>query len=246
MTPASAGDGGTTDGHKMVRRDRTPALPGDGGITDGHGDTALGGRHDSCIRGRRRHHRRTGRGDIRSRTHLLHGRATAASPTATVAQNSLCDMTPASAGDGGTADGHKMVRRDMTPALPGDGGNTDAHGGTTLAGRHDYCVAVWRRHHRRTAVSLWPERTLKLSCSGLSHGMLPSFKEFDRLVHTAICFDEIRTDHILGNRDLFQSGQWRIKLGQSNCGQHEYSVWLYFIPIIICAKDLILDPESLK
>ena len=95
------------------------------------------------------------------------------------------------------------------------------------------------------AMSLWPERTLKLSCNGLSHGILPSLKEFDRVLHSAICFDEIRTDQILGNRELFQSGQWRIKLGQSNCGQHEYSVWLYFIPIIICANELTLDPQSL-
>ena len=36
-----------------------------------------------------------------------------------------------------------------------------------------------------------------------------------------------------------------MKLGQSACGQHEYSVWLYFIPIIVCANDLVLDPKSL-
>lgn len=95
------------------------------------------------------------------------------------------------------------------------------------------------------AMSLWPEQTLKLSCNGLPYGIVPSLKEFDRTQHKAICFDEIRTDQILGNRELFQSGQWRVKLGQSNCGQHEYSVWLYFIPIIICVNDLILDPKSL-
>ena len=96
------------------------------------------------------------------------------------------------------------------------------------------------------AMSLWPEQTLKLSCNALPSGILPSLKEFDRTVHRAICFDEIRPDQILGNRELFQSGQWRVKLGQSNCGQHEYSVWLYFIPLIICANDLTLDPNSLS
>jgi len=95
------------------------------------------------------------------------------------------------------------------------------------------------------AMSLWPEVTLKLSCNALPYGILPSLKEFDRSMHKALCFDEIRPDQILGNRELFQSGQWRVKLGQSNCGQHEYSVWLYFIPIIICANDLVLDPKSL-
>ena len=95
------------------------------------------------------------------------------------------------------------------------------------------------------AMSLWPEETLKLSCNALPHGILPSLKEFDRTIHKALVFDEIRTDQVLGNRELFQSGQWRVKLGQSNCGQHEYSVWLYFIPMIICANDLLLNPTSL-
>ena len=88
-------------------------------------------------------------------------------------------------------------------------------------------------------------KTLKLSCNALPYGILPGLKEFDRESIDCLVFDEIRVDQILGNRELFQSGQWRVKLGQSNCGQHEYSVWLYHIPIIICANDLILDPNSL-
>ena len=128
----------------------TPEPPGNSGIIDGQGGATIAGRHDSCIAGRQRHHRRTRWGNNRRASRLLRCRATAASPTATVAQNSLCDMTPASAGDGGTTDGHKMVRRDMTPALPGDGGNTDGHGGTELAMRHDSCIRGRRRHHRRT------------------------------------------------------------------------------------------------
>ena len=95
------------------------------------------------------------------------------------------------------------------------------------------------------AMSLYPEKTLKLSCNALPYGILPSLTDFDREKIRCLVFDEIRPDQILGNRELFQSGQWRVKLGQSNCGQHEYSVWLYFIPIIICANDLILDPNSL-
>ena len=116
-----------------------------------------------------------------------------------------------------------------------------------VVGRCSVLALIGESNSAKTwkAMSLWPEMTFKLSCNALPHGILPSLKEFDRTVHKAICFDEIRTDQILGNRELFQSGQWRVKLGQSACGQHEYSVWLYFIPIIVCANDLVLDPKSL-
>jgi hypothetical protein len=100
------------------------------------------------------------------------------------------------------------------------------------------CGKTWK------AMSLFPERTLKVSCNGLPSGIVPSLKEFERQKHSAIVFDEIRPDQILGNRELFQSGQWPVKLGQSNCAQHEYSVWLYGIALICCTNSLKVDPAS--
>ncbi len=94
------------------------------------------------------------------------------------------------------------------------------------------------------AMSLFPTTTLKVSCNGLPDGILPSLKEFDRSKHQAIVFDEVRPDQILGNRELFQSGQWPIKLGQSNCAQHEYAIWLYGVAMICCSNNLNLDEKS--
>ena len=87
-------------------------------------------------------------------------------------------------------------------------------------------------------MSLWPGRTLKVSCNGLPNGIMPSLKGFSRQEHSAILFDEVRPDQILGNREVFQSGPHVCKLSQSACGQHEYSVWLYAIPLICCSNNL--------
>jgi len=95
------------------------------------------------------------------------------------------------------------------------------------------------------AMSLFPNQTLKVSCQGLPNGILPSLKEMDRNIHKAICFDEIRADQILGNRELFQSGPFPTKLAQSACGQHEYSVWLYGIAMLICTNSLEVNEKSL-
>lgn len=100
------------------------------------------------------------------------------------------------------------------------------------------CGKTWK------AMSLFPGKTLKVSCNGLPDGILPSLKAFDREKHHAIVFDEIRADQVLGNRELFQSGQWPVKLGQSNCAQHEYSVWLYGVAMILCTNDLKVNPKK--
>lgn len=94
------------------------------------------------------------------------------------------------------------------------------------------------------AMSLFPARTLKVSCNGLGIGLLPSLRALDRGKHRAICFDEIRADQVLGNRELFQSGPYPCKLGQSACAQHEYTVWLYGMALILCSNDLSVDPKS--
>ncbi len=94
------------------------------------------------------------------------------------------------------------------------------------------------------AMSLFPGRTLKVSCNGLGFGLLPSLQSFDRSKHSAICFDEIRADQVLGNRELFQSGPYPCKLGQSACAQHEYTIWLYSIALILCSNNLDVNPKA--
>lgn len=96
------------------------------------------------------------------------------------------------------------------------------------------------------AMSLWPGETLKVSCNGLPLGILPSLKDFSRRKHRCICFDEVRPDQVLGNRELFQSGQWPVKLGQSACGQHEYQLWIYGVAIVLCANDFEVDQKSIS
>jgi hypothetical protein len=87
------------------------------------------------------------------------------------------------------------------------------------------------------ALSLYgPEATLKVSCQGLPVGVIPSLSRFDRQVHKCICWDEIRTDQVLGNKEVFQSGPWIVALGQSVCNQHAYEVWLYQIAHILCSN----------
>jgi hypothetical protein len=92
------------------------------------------------------------------------------------------------------------------------------------------------------AVDLWGhEKTLKVSCNGLQNGLLPSLKDFDRERHSAIVFDELQPEQILANREIFQAGVHENKLSQSACGQHEYRVWLYCIPLIGCTNSLDID-----
>ena len=174
MTPASVGDGGITDGSRCSnRRQRnrllprwataasptatveqqspasmTPASARSGVITDGHRGTIVAGKHDSCVGGRRRHHRRPRWNNKRRTKRPLHRRATAASPTATVEQQSAGNMTPASAGDGGITDGHggattagkhdslnfQRSHGSMTPASVSDNGIADGHGVSTVSG----------------------------------------------------------------------------------------------------------------
>lgn len=87
------------------------------------------------------------------------------------------------------------------------------------------------------ALSLWgPRATLKVSCQGLPPGVIPSIARFDRRQHQCICWDEIRADQVLGNKEVFQSGPWIVSLGQSVCNQHAYDVWLYHTPHVLCSN----------
>ena len=96
----------------------------------------------------------------------------------------------------------------------------------------------------KKAASLFPGRTLKVSCNGLPLGILPSLKEFKRSDHDAILFDEIRMDQVLGNRELFQAGIWPTKLAQSACSQHEYKVWCYGTAMILATSSIQINMDT--
>ena len=78
--------------------------------------------------------------------------------------------------------------------------------------------------------------TLKVSCQGLAPGTIPSISRLDRRIHSAILWDEIRPDQVLGAKEVFQSAPWVVSLSQSNCNQFAYEVWLYGIAHILCSN----------
>ena len=87
-------------------------------------------------------------------------------------------------------------------------------------------------------------RTLKVSCQGLGKGIIPSIVNLDRQRHRCILWDEIRTDQVLGNKEVFQSGAFLIHLGQSQCNQHMYSKWLYCIAHVLCSNSFPMSVEE--
>ena len=88
--------------------------------------------------------------------------------------------------------------------------------------------------------------TLKVNCSGLPAGVLPSLAKFDRAKHKAIFWDEIRPVQVLNNREIFQSNQFEQVMSQSICNQHSYAVWLYFIPMILSTNEFDMDHKDLS
>ena len=87
-------------------------------------------------------------------------------------------------------------------------------------------------------------RTLKVSCQGLGKGIIPSIVGLDRQRHRCILWDEIRSDQVLGNKEVFQSGAFLIHLGQSQCNQHMYSKWLYSVAHILCSNCFPMSVEE--
>ena len=85
-------------------------------------------------------------------------------------------------------------------------------------------------------MSLYPDRTLKVSCGGCPEGVLPPLSSFDRALHAAILFDEVRPDQVLPHRELFQANQYWQTLGQSACNNYAYRLWVYGIALILCAN----------
>jgi hypothetical protein len=95
------------------------------------------------------------------------------------------------------------------------------------------------------ALSLWGVgRTLKVNCQGLAPNTLPSIADFDRTKHCAILFDEIRTDQVLGNKEVFQAGAFTVSLAQSNCNIFCYQLWLYQVACILCSNSFPMSNEN--
>ena len=80
------------------------------------------------------------------------------------------------------------------------------------------------------------QATLKVNCQGLSLATLPSLSTFDRRLHRAILFDEIRPDQVLGNKEVFQAPAFPVSLAQSNCNAFCYQLWLYQIALVCCSN----------
>ena len=87
-------------------------------------------------------------------------------------------------------------------------------------------------------------RTLKVSCQGLGKGIIPSIVDLDRQQHGCILWDEIRSDQVLGNKEVFQSGAFLIRLSQSQCNRHMYSKWLYSIAHVLCSNCFPMSVEE--
>lgn len=95
-------------------------------------------------------------------------------------------------------------------------------------------------------MSLHPGATLKVCCGGCPEGALPSLQAFDRSVHKAILFDEIRPDQVLKHREVFQANQYVQTLGQSACNAYNYQIWVYGIAFILCANAWDLRSDKLS
>jgi hypothetical protein len=80
------------------------------------------------------------------------------------------------------------------------------------------------------------EQTFKVSCQGLSTGLIPSLRDFDRKVHKCIIWDEARYDQVVNNKEVFMSCANPVALQQSACNQHVFHKWLYQTAHILCSN----------
>lgn len=88
-----------------------------------------------------------------------------------------------------------------------------------------------------------PDCTLELNCQGCSPH-LPSLRTFDRSKHLAIIWDEIDEQQVLQNKLVFQAGLQVITLGQSQCNQYAYAVFLHGIAMILCSNTFMMPHPS--
>ena len=89
------------------------------------------------------------------------------------------------------------------------------------------------------AKALWgPEDTYFVPCQGVDE---PNMLDFDRNKHRAVVFDECSSSVVLRSKALFQANNDFQKLGQSQCNQHCYTVWMYAVPLIVCTNTWLSD-----
>lgn len=81
-----------------------------------------------------------------------------------------------------------------------------------------------------------PDVTLVLSCQGALHPALDRLEPHHRCV---VC-DEANHEMVCRNKQVFQAGLDQVQLGQSQCNQHAYSVFMYAMPIIVCTNDWLV------
>lgn len=89
------------------------------------------------------------------------------------------------------------------------------------------------------------ETTLLVNCQGLN-GTLPDVSKLnDPDEHyTCIVFDEITTEQVLRNKQVFQAGNDMVALAQSVCNQHSYQIWPYQMALIGCSNDFPMTVEE--
>ena len=89
------------------------------------------------------------------------------------------------------------------------------------------------------------EQTLVLNCQKGSTS-LPSMRHFRRRKHKAILLDEVTVAHVLEFKQLLQSTVEPFELGQSQCGQFRYNIWVYGVAWILCSNDFSFDEKEGK
>lgn len=88
----------------------------------------------------------------------------------------------------------------------------------------------------RKGVNLFgSSQTLVVNCQGMAPA-LPSIRDFDRNVYSAILWDEIDESQVLNNKLVFQSGLQPCAMQQSACNGFSYTKWLYRVPMILASN----------
>ena len=115
-----------------------------------------------------------------------------------------------------------------------------------VKGRFKFLVLVGPSVQGKTSkgLSLFPGETLKVCCGACEIGVMPSLSGFNRHVHRAILFDEIRPDIVLKHREVFQANSHEQTLGHSVCNAYAYNVWVYQVALILCANEWDTDTNT--
>ena len=78
--------------------------------------------------------------------------------------------------------------------------------------------------------------TLRVNCQGYGFGRIPDIQQFDRNVHKAIVWDDVRPDQVLCAKEVFTSVPWVLTMNESRCDRPCHNVWLYGIAHILCSN----------